>query len=133
MPRRMEYVDSWLFNRGQEITLSRGTKYWHASVQLFNRYPEFPYVYLKGKDKEQVLLKALKLIREDAAKDNQEVLYLDEAFNHGVNVTPFPLEVRGESQEMEELKQSPEFRELVDKMVSNVHVHELEKQWREGG
>ena len=127
----MEYIDSWLFNRGQEITLRKGPKLYYVSVQLFNRHPKHPFVHLRGGDKEKLLLRALKLIREDVAKDNQEVTYLDDYKDHDSNITPFPISVGSESDELEGWKKSPEFREAVDQIGRNIHVQELEKQWRE--
>ena len=122
----MEYVDSWLFNRGQEITLWRGPKIWRVAVQLFNA-EGFPFKYLEGRDKEKLLLRALSLIRRDVAKDGQEVEYLDQAHEHGTSTTPFPIRVHSESESLEEWSRTPEFRKAVDSIVAGVRMHDLEK------
>lgn len=127
----MEYIDSWVFNRGQEITLRKGPKNWHVSVQLFNS-EGYPFKYLHGPDKEKLLLRAMELVKEDVAKDNQTVLLLDEAYDHGINLTDFPIPVRSESQELREWVETPEVQEIVGGIRKNIHLHELEKQWRKG-
>lgn len=123
----MQYVDSWLFNRGQEITLWRGPKEWRVSVQLFNA-EGYPFKYLVGKDKEKLLLRALALIRKDVAKDKQEVVLLDQYREHGSNLTSFPIKVRTESEDLQEFIESPAARREIDRMMTNIKLHELEKR-----
>lgn len=122
----MEYVDSWLFNRGQEITLWRGPKVWRVSVQLFNSEGH-PFKYLEGRDKERLLLRALVLIRKDVAKDGQEVILLDTAHEHGTALTEFPIEVRTESQELEEFIEKPETQAIISKMHTDIQLRRLEE------
>lgn len=120
-------MDSWLFNRGQEITLWRGPKMWRVSVQLFNA-EGFPFKYLVGKDKERLLLRALALIREDVAKDGETVTYLDEAHEHGTALTDFPIEVRRESQDLREFVESPEMQSIIGEMRTDIQLRRIEEE-----
>jgi len=83
---------------------------------------------LEGKDKEKLLLRALELIRQDVAKDDQEVEYLDQAHEHGTALTEFPIKVRTESQGLEELIQLPEMQEMIGRMRTNIRLHGLERE-----
>ena len=123
----MQYVDSWVFNRGQEITLWRGPRVWRVSVQLFNS-KGYPFKYLEGKDKEKLLLRALNLIKGDVAKDSQEVVLLDQYHDHGTALTRFPIEVRTESKEVEEFIQSPEVQKIIGGTVTDIRLRELEEK-----
>lgn len=128
----MEYIGSWVFNRGQEITLRKGPKYWHASVYLFN--PEgHPFVHIRGRDREKLLLRALELIRKDVAKDGDEVLLLDQYHDHETGLTPFPLRVRTETEELEDFVASPEIRGCVRDIVTEVRIKPLVDDWRLDG
>ena len=123
----MEYVDSWLFNRGQEITLWKGPKIWRVAVQLFNA-EGFPFKYLEGRDKERLLLRALALVRKDAAKDGQDVVYLDQAHEHGTAETNFPISVRTESDDLEDFVSQPEVQKIISNMRTNIALHGLEEK-----
>lgn len=122
----MEYIDSWVFNRGQEITLRRGPKMYHASIQLFHR-DKYPVVWLRDKNKERILLRALKLLKEDVNKDGQMLILLDDYHDHGTNKTPFPLAVRSESMRWPKRGRSRELHAEVLLPVRN----ELIKETRE--
>ncbi|KKL97063.1 hypothetical protein LCGC14_1838250 [marine sediment metagenome] len=127
----MQYVDSWLFNRGQEITLWRGPKIWRVSVQLFNS-EGFPFKYLEDRDKERVLLRALSLIKRDAAKDGQDVVYLDQAHEHDTALEVFPVKVRTESEELEEFVQSPSVQAIIGEMRTNIRLGQIERDSYDG-
>jgi len=123
----MEYVDSWVFNRGQEITLRKGPKMWRVSVQLFNA-EGYPFKYLEGKDKEKLLLRALDLIRKDVAKDGQTVTLLDLYHEHDTALSEFPIRVRTESEDLEDFVQRPEVQDIISKARTTIQLHELERK-----
>jgi len=121
----VQYVDSWIFNRGQEITLWKGPRVWRVAVQLFNA-EGYPFKYLEGRDRERVLLRALALVKADVAKDSQELEWLNEVPDTGYTSLPAP--VHTESQTFEAFMREPEVRDVIDKIRTSIRLRNLEKR-----
>lgn len=66
----MEFVGSYTFNRGQEITLWKGPRIYEASIQLWHAKGN-PFKHIRGKDKNILLWRALGMVKKDVAKDKQ--------------------------------------------------------------
>ncbi len=123
----MEYVDSWVFNRGQELTLFRGPKSWQVTVQLFNSGGR-PFRYLKGKDEEGLLLRGLDMIKRDVAKNDEEIELLDMYHDHDTNREEFPISVPRESETLQRWMETPEMQGIIEGVRTNVRLGELEKR-----
>jgi hypothetical protein len=119
------YIGSYTFNRGQEIPLFKGTKNYRAAVQLFNT-DGYPFKYLKDKDKEKLLYRALALVKKDVAKDGQELELIDDPDVTDADVTKLAF-IPTESQHLEAWVQTPGVKKVIQDARTNITLHQIEK------
>lgn len=122
----MQYVGSYIFNRGQEISLRRGPKIWRATVQLFNT-DGFPFRYLEGKDLEKLLYRALELVRRDVEKDGQELEVVDDLGVSDGNLDWLP-PMRTESDRVQEFVEAIQTEGIIDQLRTNIRLSDIERR-----
>lgn len=106
-----EYLGSWLFNRGQEVTLWKGSKAYRVSVQLMNSTGN-PFKYLVGRDDERLLYRAVAMVARDVAKDGQHLVLVEQ---EGASL---PFKIRTEDEDLQEFLE--DLKKELPKMLGSV-------------
>ena len=116
----MEYIGRYIFNRGQTITVFKGPKSYRVSYQLWNTEGN-PFKHIVGKDGSYLTQKAFSAIKEDVAKDGQELVLRES------DGEPFPFRVKTEDEQLQEFVQSKGVQEIIQGIKRRMKTNKVGK------